>query len=364
LVALFKGLALFAYIGSRTTRERNARGAGISVFSVNPASGTFTLVQVVKELVNPSFLAINRAGNRLYTVHGDGQEVSALGVDSQDGRVHFINRVDCGGRNPVHLALDPAQRFLLVSNHLTGTVAVIPLAADGRLKAVKQLVSCEGTPGPHRHEQPFAKPHFNVFDPTGRYVLVADKGLDRVFSFRVAGGQLTAAESPWVDSREGAGPRHLVFHPAQPWVFVVNELDSTVTTYHFDGATGALSPRQLITTLPEEFTGNSRGAEIVIDRRGRYLYASNRGHDSIAVFAIEPKTGWLNLIQVVPTLGKTPRFFTLSPDGHWLYALNEESDTVVQFTVEPATGRLSPIGQSVTCYSPVCLVFSRPRLGP
>jgi 6-phosphogluconolactonase len=350
---------LFAYVGSRTTRERNARGEGISVFSVHPATGALTLIQGVRDLVNPSFLAINGAGDRLYTVHGDGQEVSALAIDLQDGRLSFLNRVDCGGRNPVHLALDPAERFLVVSNHLSGTVAVLPLAEDGSLRAVKQLLPCEGTPGPHRHEQPFAKPHFNVFDPTGNYVLVPDKGLDRVFSFHVADGQMAAAPSPWVESREGAGPRHLVFHPFQPWAFVINELDSTVTGYHFDGDTGALHPRQVTTALPGSFTGNSRGAEIEVDRQGRYLYASNRGHDSISVFGIEPETGWLTLVQVVPSGGKTPRFFTLNPMGDWLYVLNEESDTLVQFAVERASGILTATGRVVPCASPVCLVFSR-----
>jgi 6-phosphogluconolactonase len=354
---------MFAYVGSRTTRARNARGDGISVFSVDPVNGALTLVQLVGDLVNPSFFAINRAGDRLYTVHGDGHEVSALVIDPHNGHLKFLNRVDCGGRNPVHLALDPTERLLVVSNHLSGTVAVLPVAQDGQLLPAEQLLPCEGTPGPHRHEQPFAKPHCNIFDPTGNYVLVPDKGLDRVFTFRLAQGQLAAAPSPWVASREGAGPRHLAFHPSQSWVFVVNELDSTVTAYHFDAASGALRPKQIITTLPGNFTGNSRAAEIEISRQGRNLYVTNRGHDSLTVFAIEAETGWLRQIQVLPTGGKTPRFFAACPTGDWLYALNEDSDTLVQFAVKPVTGLLTATGRSLTCKSPVCLVFSPPQSG-
>ena len=235
----------FVYIGSRTTRERNARGDGISVFSFDAEQGRLEPVQVVGELVNPSFLALNRRGDRLYTVHGDEHEVSVLRVEA-DGTLRHLQTQDCEGRNPVHLALDPTERHLVVSNHLTGELAVLPVHDDGTLGAVTQRVAMEGTPGPHRKEQPFAKPHFNPFDPSGRFVVVPDKGLDRIFAFRFENGRLAPAASPHVDTRENAGPRHVAFHPTAPFVYSMNELDSSVTAYRFGADTGALAPFQVL----------------------------------------------------------------------------------------------------------------------
>lgn len=349
---------MYAYVGSRTTRERNARGDGISVFRVDAQSGALSLVQVVKGLVNPSYLALSASGTRLYTVHGDRSEVSAFRVDPGTGELSFLNSRSTEGRNPVHLALDPSGRWLIVTNHIGASVAVLPIAADGAIGAVVQVTPFAGPVGPHRVEQQQAKPHFNLFDPSGRFVIVPDKGLDRVFSFRFDGQELVAASSPFVQTREGAGPRSLVFHPSQPLAYVVNELDSTVTTYAFDTETGALTPRQILPTLPCDFTGTSRAAGIAIDAAGRTLYTSNRGHDSIAVFRIDPGTGLLDFVTAEPSGGRTPRFFTLSPEGRVLYALNEETDTIVSFAVDVKTGRLAPMGQVVACGSPVCMVFS------
>lgn len=350
---------MFAYVGSRTTRERNARGDGISVFRVDAASGALELVQLVGDLVNPSFLALNRRGDRLYTVHGDCSEVSAFAVDAATGELAFLNQVGCEGRNPVHLALDPTERFLVVSNHLNGELAVIAVQTDGRLGAIVQKQALPGEPGPHRKEQPFSKPHFNPFDPSGQWVLVPDKGLDRVFSFRFEAGRLVPAAQPWVDSREGAGPRNLAFHPSQPWAYVVNELDSTVLACRLDATTGALQPHQVVPSLPDTFMGHSRAAGIAIDPAGRFLYASNRGHDGIAVFRIDTDSGRLAFVQAVPGGGRTPRFFTPSPDGRRLYVLNEDSDSIVTMNVDPQTGGLTPGGFSLRCGSPVCMVFSR-----
>jgi 6-phosphogluconolactonase (cycloisomerase 2 family) len=348
----------YVYVGSRTTRERSARGEGISVFQLDPVNGNLTLKQVVRDLVNPSYLTLNRKGNRLYTVHGDGNEVSTFAVDLETGQLEFLERQDCRGKNPVHLALDPTEQFLIVANHLSGTLAVLPVQADGTLGPVCQEVSLEGTPGPHRKEQPFSKPHYVAFDPSGRFVLVPDKGLDRIFSFRFIEGRLQPASVPHVDAREGAGPRHMAFHPSAPLAFVVNELDSTVTTYRFDTETGELSPLQVLSTLPDTFCGNSRAAGITVDSSGRNLYASNRGHDSVAAFEIDVGTARLRFKDAQSTLGRTPRFFTLSPDAAFLFALNEDSDTICTFNLR-SRGEASFIpSASVGCGSPVSMVFS------
>ena len=353
-----QGTSMYAYVGSRTTKERNARGEGISIFKVNPERGTLQLVDIQKDLVNPSFLALSNDGNFLYTVHGDESEVSAFKVDRQSGRLTFLNRQSTQGKNPVHLAFDPTGRYLVISNHIGASLAVVPVNADGTLAPLTQLVKLEGPIGPHRVEQKQAKPHFNPFDPSGRFVVVPDKGLDRVFSFRFEQGKLLPASVPFVTARETSGPRHLAFHPKASLAYVVDELDSTVTAYRFNATTGELKPFQIVSTLPDTFTGNSRASEIEIDAKGRFLYASNRGYDSVAVFSIDAETGRLSFVDAQPTAGKTPRFFALSPNGRFMFALNEDSDSIVTLSVDPTSGALKPTGAQVSSGSPVCMVFS------
>lgn len=349
---------MYAYVGSRTTRERNARGEGITVFRVDPVDGGLEPTQVVGDLVNPSYLALNRDGTRLYTVHGDRSDVSAFAIDPATGHLTWLNTRDTRGRNPVHLALDPSGRHLVVTNHLGASVVVLPINADGSLAPLTQMVSFSGEVGPHRVEQQQAKPHFNPFDPSGRFVIVPDKGLDKVFSFRFDAGVLTPSEVAYVQAREGAGPRNAVFHPHLARAYVVNELDSTVTTYGFDTVCGALTPMHIVSTLPASYTGNSRAGGIAIDGAGGVLYASNRGHDSIAAFALDKVSGLPAFIAASKTVGRTPRFFTLAPNGRLLYALNEDSDTIVAMYIDPENGQMCPTGSPTACGSPVCMVFS------
>ncbi|WP_051248804.1 lactonase family protein [Acidovorax sp. JHL-9] len=347
-----------AYVGSRTTRERNARGDGISVFAVDAGTGQLTLEQVVGDLVNPSYQVLNQRGDRLYTVHGDQTEVSVLAVDAATGHLTRLQTISCGGRNPVHLALSPGETHLVVSNHLSGQLAVLPVLPDGTLAPVSRTVAFPGEPGPHRKEQPFSKPHFNPFTPDGRFVLVPDKGLDRVFSVDWNGG-LPALAKPqsWYTTRENAGPRHLALHPHQPWVYVVNELDNTVTACHVDTTTGALHPFQIVPCLPDDYVGHSRAAGIQMAPTGRHVYASNRGHDSIATFRIDANTGRIALQGTTASQGKTPRFFTLAPLAPWMYVLNEDSDAIECWQVDRDSGLPQPTGRAVSCGSPVCMVF-------
>jgi 6-phosphogluconolactonase len=353
------GSSMFAYVGSFTTAQRKARGDGIHVYRVDPATGAWTHVQHVGDLVNPSYLALSRDQRLLYSVHGDGDYASAFALDPKSGEAKFLGRAATGGKNGVHEALDPSGKYLVVANYSSGSVAVLPVGPDGTLRDQHQLVPLPGEPGPHKVEQQSSHPHDVVFDPSGRFVLVPDKGLDRVFVFRFDGatGKLTPTEQGSVQSRPGAGPRHLAFHPKLPIVWVLNELNSTMATYRFDPYSGSLTPFQVITTLPTDFTGESTAAEIAVSPDGRFVYGSNRGHDSVAIYAANAE-GLLSPVGWQSTQGGGPRFIGLDPTGHFLNAANEQGDNVVTFKVDPTSGKLAPTGQNIKNGSPVTIVYT------
>jgi 6-phosphogluconolactonase len=353
------GSSMFAYVGSFTTAERKARGDGIHVYRVDPTTGAWSHVQHVGNLLNPSYLALSRDQHVLYSVHGDGDYASAFTLDPNSGEAKFLGRAATGGKNGVREALDPSGKYLVVANYSSGSVAVLPVGPDGALKDQHQLIALPGEPGPHKVEQQSSHPHDIVFDPSGRFVLVPDKGLDRVFVFRFDGatGKLTPTEQGSVQSRPGAGPRHVAFHPKLPIAWVLNELNSTLATYRFDPESGSLKPLQVITTLPTDFTGYSTAAEISVSPDGRYVYGSNRGHDSIAIYSTNAE-GLLSPAGWQSTEGKDPRFAGLDPSGHFFNAANEQGDTVVTFKVDPASGKLTPTGQVIKNASPVTIVYT------
>jgi 6-phosphogluconolactonase len=352
-----EGSASHVYVGARTTKERNARGDGLNVYRMDNATGAWIHLQLLGDLVNPSFLAFDRTRRFLYTVHGDLSDITAMAIDTASGRLRVINRQSTEGKNPVHLAIDPSNRFVVVANHITSTLALLPRQEDGSLSAVIDLVKLEGKVGPHRVEQPFAKPHQVEFDPSGAFVIVPDKGLDVVFTYRIDAekGKLAQVGQP-VQAREGAAPRHVAFHPAGRLAYVVNELDSTVTGYHFDPGNGALAPFQVVSAVPDTFTGNSRAAEIAVSADGRYVYASNRGNDSIATFAVDAASGRLTPSGWTLSGGKTPRFFALGVSDRFLFAANEDSDTVTMFS-RAGDGRLIATDNAVRVGSPVCILL-------
>jgi 6-phosphogluconolactonase (cycloisomerase 2 family) len=350
---------MFAYVGCYTSKERNGKGEGLSVYRIDAASGQWTQVQLVKETVNPSWLTLDRQQRCLYAAHGDGNEATAFAIDRATGQLTLTNRQATKGRNGVRLGIDASNKFAVIANYSTGTVAVLPIDTDGSLGALTDLVTLEGKPGPHRTEQASSHPHDVVFDPRGRFVVVPDKGLDTTFVFRLdtGRGKLVPAEPPLVASRPGAGPRHADFHPGKPYLYQINELDSTVTTFSVDATRGELMPLQTITTLPPSFTGASTTSEIVVAPSGRFVYGSNRGHDSIVIFAIDGATGTLTPVGWESTQGRVPRFFALDPSGAFLYAANQNSDTIVAFAVDQGTGKLKPTGQVIKTGSPSSIVF-------
>ncbi|HEV8583459.1 MAG TPA: lactonase family protein [Methylomirabilota bacterium] len=350
---------MFAYVGCYTTKERKGRGDGINVYRMDPATGGWTHVQLLKELVNPSWLTLDRRGRFLYSAHGDLEYTTAYAIDAASGRLSVLNRRPTNGKNGVRLDVDASNRFVVLANYATATVAVLPIDPDGSLGAVADLVPLTGKPGPHPTEQTSPHPHDVVFEPRGRWLVVPDKGLDTTFVFRLdaASGKLAAADPPSVASRPGAAPRHFGFHPTKPYAYQLNEIDSTLTTFAFDGERGRLEPLQTITTLPPSFTGTNTTSEIAVAPSGRFVYGSNRGHDSIAIFTVDDATGGLSPVGWEPTQGKTPRFIALDPSGTFLYAANQDSDTIVTFRVDPAKGTLKATGQVVQTGSPCTIVF-------
>jgi 6-phosphogluconolactonase (cycloisomerase 2 family) len=347
--------ALFAYVGCYTTPERHGRGNGINVYRVDRRRGGFTHVQHVGGLENPSFLAVDAAGRHLYSVHGDRSEATSFAIDRRTGHLRLLNRQPTGGYNPIHLAFDRTGRFLVVANYGTDSTAVLPIGKDGTLGPYSTLTTVTGAIGPHRREQNNIRPHHNPLDRSGRHFFLPCKGGDAVIAYRLDGRRGVLVEAGRVATRPGAGPRHIDFHPRRPFAYVINELDSTITTYRQRGA--RLTPLQTIPSTPPDFSGYSTGAEIAVDRAGRTIYVSNRGHDSIGVFAIDPARGTLTPRQWLPTKGAVPRFFSLDPVERFLYVANQGSHTIFAYRVGTG-GKLSPTPVTVKVGSPACIVFS------
>ncbi len=349
---------LFAYVGSYTSPERNGHGNGINVYRVDPRTGTFRHVQHLGGLENPSFLALNAAGDRLYSVHGDRSEATSYMVDRETGRLTVLNRQPTGGYNPIHLAFDASQRFLVVSNYGSDSLAALPISKDGSLAPYSTLTAVTAPLGPHRIEQKNVRPHHNPLDRAGRTFYLPCKGSDCVIGYRLDARRGVLVETSRVAARPGAGPRHIDFHPRKPFAYVINELDSTITAYRQDTASGALTPLQTVPSTPSDFTGYSTGAEIWVDGEGRNVYVSNRGHDSIGVFGIDAAKGTLTPRQWVPTKGGVPRFFAFDQAARFLYVANQGGDSIIACKVG-RNGLLAPTRLRTKVGSPACIVFSR-----
>jgi 6-phosphogluconolactonase len=348
-----------AFIGCFTTERRKARGTGIDIYRIDPESGRWSPAGHVGDLVNPSFLVADPARNVLYVAHGDCDYATSFSIDPATGALRSLGQAATGGTNGVHPALDPSGRFLVVASYASGSLAVLPVRSDGSLTDFTQLLDLPGTIGPHRTEQACAHPHHVVFDPSGRFLLVPDKGLDRVFvlSLDAERGLLSLAPNGPAVMRPGAGPRHIVFHPHLPFAFVVNELDSTVAACRWDGDKGVLQPAHVASSLPPDFFGASTAAAIVVTPDGGYVYASNRGQDGIVHFAFDATLGTLTPMGWTDTKGRDPRFMTLNPAGDRLLVANEQGDSIVEFQIDAQSGALTPSGLSLRGASPCTIAF-------
>ena len=352
----------FVYIGSYTLR----RGKGIYTFRFQPATGKVSALSLAAETPSPAFLAVHPNRKFLYAanehdgpdVAGKNSTISAYAVDPKTGALTLLNQVSCRGEGPAHIVVDKTGKALLAANYRSGSLSVLPIQADGRLGEVTGFAQHHGVGPKPRAEGPHA--HGAAFSPDNRFALVAARGLDQVLIYRYdrTKGTLTPNDPPLFDATPGAGPRHLLFHPNGRILYELNEPGSTIGVLAYGAAGGTMNKIQEISTLPAGFTGTSATAQLQIDRAAKFLYASNRGADSIAVFAIDPAKGTLTLVEHVPTQGKTPRDFNLDPTGGYLFAANQNSDNVVLFRVDPKTGRLTPAGQVVEHVpEPTCVVF-------
>jgi 6-phosphogluconolactonase len=349
------------FVGTYTGPESK----GIYAFRFDPASGKAVSLGLAGESTNPSFLAIDPKQRFLYAVNEvsdyKGEKsggVSAFAIDRRTGKLTFLNEVASRGAGPCHISLDKTGKYVLVANYDSGSVAAFPVLADGRLGEASGFDQHSGHgPNAERQEGPHA--HEIQVTPDNRFAIVPDLGLDELVVYRIdaAKGTLAANDPPFAKVEPGAGPRHFVLHPNGKLVYTVNEMGGSIDAFSYDSRRGALEHIQTVSTLAKEFQGHNDSAEIQIGAGGNFLYASNRGPDTITVFAIDPAKGTLSLVEHTPTKGKTPRNFVIDPTGRYLLAANQESNNIVVFRVDPENGRLTATGETIAVPSPVCIVF-------
>jgi 6-phosphogluconolactonase len=352
---------MIVYVGTYTRQKSK----GIYAYRFKPDTGSVTPIGLVAETVNPSFLAIHPNRRFLYAVNEvnnyEGQSagsVSSFSLDPKSGQARFLNKVSSRGADPCHISVDQTGRWLLVANYSGGSVATIPIKEDGSLGEASTFVQHTGSSvNPQRQRGPHA--HSVNFSPDNRFAIASDLGLDQVLVYRfdATQGTLKPNDPPFAKVKPGAGPRHFAFHPSGRFGYEINEIGSTVTAFTYQRERGILEEMQTISTLPKDFSGNNSTAEIEVHPNGRFLYGSNRGHDSIAVFAIDSGKGTLTPLEQVPTQGKTPRNFAIDPTGTHLFAANQGSDNIVVFRIDQKTGKPSPTGNLIEVPSPVCVVF-------
>ena len=346
------------YVGTYTS----GTSEGIYLYGINESTGELNQLASAKS-INPSFLVVN-AGQFLYAVNEvpdlEGKRtggVSAFKIDASSPKLTFINQQPSEGADPCHLSFDGQQKHLLVANYTSGTVAVLPIQRDGSLGPAVDVKQHQGS-GP-REQQKGPHAHCIKLDRANHYAFAADLGSDNVmiYRFNPVSGKLEPGPQPSASLHAGAGPRHLTFHPNGKYLYVINELDSSLTTFKYDPARATLTAFETVSTLPRDFSGTSYCADVHGVNLGRFLDGSNRGHNSIVVFAIDSQTGRLNLVQHVSTGGNWPRNFVIDPLGRFLLVANQRSDNVVVFRIDPHTGRLTPTGTGAQIPVPVCLTF-------
>jgi 6-phosphogluconolactonase len=351
------------YVGTYTQGDGHAKG--IYAFRYDAGTGETSSPELAVATTNPSWVALAPNGRFLYAVNELGNYegpnnggLSAFAVDQATGTLTFLNEVATRGADPCYVSVDHAGKFVLVANYTGGSVAVFPILADGKLGAATAFVQHTGHgTNPERQEGPHA--HSIMLTPDDRFAIVNDLGLDEllVYKFDSTKGTLAPNDPPFAKLDAGAGPRHFVLAPNKKFAYAINEMGKTVTAFSADLYAGVLKPIQYVQTLPQDFKGRNDDAEIEVHPSGRFLYASNRGADSIAIYSIDPAKGTLKQIADVPTGGKEPRSFAIDPTGKFLFAANQNSDDIVVFRIDTKTGQLTATGQKLEVPSPVCIKF-------
>lgn len=347
------------YIGTYTS----GKSEGIYVYRFDRNGPALRRVSSIKS-VNPSFLTIDRSKRFLYAVNEVGEYagkpgggVSAFAIDTGTGKLRLLNEQATQGADPCYLSIDSRKRSLLVANYTGGSVSVLPVRTDGTLGMVSDLNQHEGSGPKEQQKGPHA--HCVILDRNERYAFAADLGIDKVmiYQFDRTLGKLTPAKQPFAELAAGSGPRHLTLHPNGRFLYIINELSSRMASFNYDEVNGTLTPIETVSTLPEDFVGVSYCADVHVSASGRFLYGSNRGHNSIVVFEIDQQTGKLKLVQHRSTEGDWPRNFAIDPSGQFLLVANQRSDNIVIFLIDERTGQLTNMGQNTEIPSPVCLRF-------
>jgi 6-phosphogluconolactonase len=372
LLSLFVANTVFAkqrtgnyllFVGTYTNTK--AASKGIYVCRYNASSGQLLSLGVAAEIPNPSYLAVDPTHKFLYAVNElenyKGEKsgaVTAFSIDRKTGKLRKLNDVASRGEDPCYVALDNTGKYVLVANYTSGNIAVFPVQEDGSLGEASAFVQHHGS-GPNKERQEGPHAHYIRTTADNRFAVVSDLGLDKllVYRFAATSGSLTPNDPPAAaDLPPGEGPRHVAFAPNNKFAYTVNELKSTVTAFTFDASAGVLKAFQTVSTLPKDFSGQNDGAEIHVHPNGKFLYASNRGHDSIAEFSIDQSTGRVTLVHNFSIQGKTPRDFELDPSGGHLLAAGQDTNNIVVFRIDPTTGKLRPTAH-IDVPAPVGLTF-------
>jgi 6-phosphogluconolactonase len=349
----------FMYVGTYTGPDSK----GVYAYRFDSASGALDPMGLVGEVVNPSWVTIHPNHRFLYAVSELGNDgktngaVTSFAIDPKSGGLTRLNSVSSGGGGACHVVVDRTGKTLLCANYGSGSVSAFAVQDDGRLRDPPVLIQHHGSSvDPRRQRGPHA--HGVFLSPDNRFLFVPDLGLDQVMSYRLdaANSSIAPNDPPFAKVPPGYGPRHFAFHPKGKYAYAICEMKSNVTAFSYDAARGSLQQIQNISTLPKDFTGEDNSAEIEVDSKGRFLYASNRGHDSITVFAIA-KNGRLTVVENVLTQGKAPRSFRIDPTGAYLFAANQGTNNIVLFRIDRSSGRLTPADKTVELSKPVCLQF-------
>jgi 6-phosphogluconolactonase len=336
-------------------------GEGIHLFEMNPADGQLTRRDLTP-VAAPGWIDLDRSERFIYASIAESK-VASFAIDQSNGRLTPLNTQQNGTAGAPHLSIDPTGRWVVTASYGAGTVSVLPIESDGRLGELNDLVTHAGEPGPHP-DQSQPRAHQCPFDPSGRWVVVPDLGLDRVYVYGLdtTTGKLMANDPPFVQFERGRGPRHIAFHPNARFAYVINELNSTMTALSWDSASGVFQELQNLTTLPEGWTGRRWSAQVLVHPTGNFVYGSNRGSgtesDDIAIFRIDETTGMMTPAGHAATLGKVPRNFNIEPTGRFLICAHQESGNVVPFSIDQQTGALTPTGQQVEVKNAICTQFA------